>query len=365
MNQNSLDAPSPLRAPLRRSRPAHGPPVWTRLAVVLASIALLAGCSKARREQSSPPELPSAQVRTQTIKTESLPAFEEVVGTVRAKVRATLEAKVTGRILELPLTLGQKISAGQLVARLDAPEIKARLEQAEANLEQAERDWKRVGSLYDQQAATRADYDAAHARLQVGTASVAEARALLDYVEVKAPFEGVVTRKWAEVGDLAVPGKPLVDVEDPGQLQIEADVPEAIMGQVQAGARMAVRRGDGRTELSATVAEIAPSADTASRTFRVKLDLPDSPELRLGEFARLAVPVGESTSIRVPAAAVIQRGEMEIVFAIEDGRARLHLVKTGRQFNDEVEILSGLDSGDTVVVEHAAQLLDGQPVSAK
>ncbi len=332
----------------------------------MLSAGLLAGCGKRHQvHDGAPANLTPLPVRTKTVEAKNFPVLEEVVATVRAKLRATVEAKTSGRIVELPVVLGQTVKTGQLLARLDAPEIKARLAQAEASLQQAERDWKRISSLFEQQAATRADYDGAEARYQVAKAGVAEARALLDYIEVKVPFDGVVTRKDADVGDLAAPGKPLVGLEDPSRLQLESDVPEAIAAKIQTGARMAVRLGQGADELTATVAEIAPLADPVSRTFRVKLDLPHHDGLMSGQFARLVVPVGQAASMRVAASAVVQRGQMEIVFVVENQHARLHLVKTGHQLKDETEIISGLDSGDAVVVENANQLIDGQPVTVQ
>jgi RND family efflux transporter MFP subunit len=345
-----------------------GPGVQTHLFWPLwsAGIMLLAGCGQAPQgHPAARPELPAVPVSTRAVKNRTLPAFEEAVGTVKARLRATLEAKATGRITELPVVLGQRIKSGQLLVRLDAPEIKARLEQAEAGLQQAERDWKRVSTLAAQQAATRAEFDAAAARYLVAKGAVSEARALFGYVEILAPFDGVVTRKWADLGDLASPGKPLVDIEDPSRLQLEADVPEAIAGKVRPGARMAIRLSQGAVELSGTVVEIAPIAEPASRTFRVKLDLPNSPGLMSGQFARLAVPVSETTTMRVPAAAVVQRGQMRIVFAVENQHARLHLVKTGHRVDGETEILSGLDPGDVVVVDDPHRLVDGQPVQGE
>jgi len=290
---------------------------------------------------------------------------EEVVGTVRARLHATLEAKLSGRIDKLPVVLGQRVKAGELVARLDAAEINARLEQAEAALEQAERDWKRVSALFQQQSVTRAEYDAAQSRNRLAKGAAAEAKAMMSYVEIVAPFDGVVTKKWVDVGDLAAPGKPLISIEDPSALQLEADVPQAIASRVQGGARLAARVDDVSGELTGTVSEIAPTADSVSRTFRVKVDLPGKPGLRSGQFARLAVPVGESHSLRVPASAVVQRGQLEIVFVVANQRAQLHLVKTGKRVGDEMEILSGLHAGDVVVIDGAAQLTDGQPVEAK
>jgi RND family efflux transporter MFP subunit len=284
---------------------------------------------------------------------------------MRAKLHATLEAKLSGRIDKLPVVLGQRVKAGELVARLDAAEINARLEQAQASLEQAERDWKRVSVLFEQQAATRAEYDAAQSRQLVAKGAAAEAKAMMSYVEVVAPFDGVVTKKWADLGDLAAPGKPLISIEDPSALQLEADVPQTIASRVQRDARLAARVDGVAGELTGTVSEIAPSADPVSRTFRVKVDLATQPGLSSGQFARLLVPVGENSSLRVPVSAIVERGQLEIAFVVENQHAQLHLVKTGKRIGDEVEILSGLHAGDTVVIDGAAQLTDGQPVEAK
>jgi len=309
--------------------------------------------------------LPSVPVCTQTVEAQPLVAVEEVMGTVRARLRATIEAKTSGRITDMPVVLGQKVKAGDLLARLHAPEIKARLDQAEATLQQAERDSNRLSSLLNQNAVARADSEAADSRYRVAKGAVAEARAMMGYVEILAPFDGVVTRKWVDVGDQAAPGKPLVDIEDHSQLQLEADVPEAVASRINQDAHMTIRVGQSTGDLSGTIVEIAPIADPTSRTFRVKLDVPASPGLMSGQFARLIVPAGDNTSMRVPASAVVQRGQMEILFVVENQRARLHLVKTGGRVNDETEILSGLDAGDSVVVDNAQQLVDGQPVQEK
>jgi len=162
-----------------------------------------------------------------------------------------------------------------------------------------------------------------------------------------------------------VPGKPLVDIEDPSNLRLEAEVPEAIASRIKQDARMTIRVGQGTGDLSGTVAEIAPIADPISRTFRVKLDLPPSPGLMPGQFARLIVRTGEYTSMRVPTSAVVQRGQMEILFVVENKHARLRLVKTGRRVHDETEILSGLDSGDSVVIDNPQQLVDSQPLQER
>lgn len=336
------------------------------LSVLAVVTFLLPGCGrKPETHRTAQPELATVQVQVQTAESKQRAMTEEVAATVQAKRQATLEAKLSGRIDRMPILLGQAVKAGQLVAHLDAAEIKARLEQAEASLQQAERDWKRSSALLDQQAATRSDFDAADSRYRIAKAGLAEAQAMIGYVEILAPFEGVVTKKWADVGDLATPGKPLIGIEDPSMLQLEADVPDAIASRIQQAARLAILVDSLKGELAGIVAEIAPTADPASRTFRVKLDLPQAAGLRSGQFARLVVPVGESTSVRVPTSALVFRGQLEILFVVTNQRAQLHLVKAGKRIGDEVEILAGLECGESVVVGGAALLRDGQPVGVK
>lgn len=332
----------------------------------LAAALWFTGCgAKPESSNGISSSLPTAPVRIQIVQNKPQAITEEVVATVRAKLQATLEAKLSGRIDKLPVVVGQRVKTGELIARLDAAEISARLEQGEASLEQAERDWKRVSALFAQQAVTRAEYDAAQSRNRLAKGAAAEAKAMMSYVEIVAPFDGVVTKKWADVGDLAAPGRPLISIEDPSALQLEADVPQAIAAYVHREASFAARVDGVSGELTGIVSEIAPAADSVSRTFRVKVDLPEQAGLRAGQFARLLVPVGESSSLRVPASAVVERGQLEIVFVVANQHAQLHLVKTGRRVGEEIEILSGLHTGDAVAVEGAPQLIDGQPVEPK
>ncbi len=336
----------------------------TALATGLLTLAgLAAGC---RREHppaaAAPPNQPAVPVKVLKAELRPVRATEEVVGTVRARLRASLEAKVPGRIVQLPVVTGQLVRRGDLIAQLEVQEIQARLDQARAAAEQAERDLERYAALLKQAAVTRAEYDGMEARARIARATVAEALSMLEYARITAPFDGVVSRKFADVGDLATPGRPLVELEDPAALRVEADVAEALIGQVQPGARMRVHAAGRDTPLEAVVSEIAPAADPNSRTFRVKLDLPPGAGLRLGQFARVLIPLGETPALCVPAAAVVRRGQMDLVYVVEDGRARLRLVKVGKSLGPEVELLSGVQAGDLVVSEGAARLRDGQPV---
>lgn len=323
----------------------------------------LAGCHKAPEAPEAAPPLPTAQVRTQTVSAEKQTAFEEVVGTIRPRLQASLEAKVSGRIERMDVRLGQAVKSGDLLAALDVREIQAKLDQAQAVREQAKRDLERYTTLLRQEAVTQAEFDAVEARQRVAEAGVIEAQTMLDYAQVRAPFDGVVTRKMADVGDLAGPGRAILRLEDPTRLQVEADVPEALVNRITTNAILRVQIPTEARTLEATVDEISPTADPGSRTFRVKLDLPPTDGLRSGQFGRLLVPVEERVTTRVPKSAVTVRGQMELAFVVTNGVARMRLVKTGRDFDQEIEVLSGLEPNETVVVEGAETLRDGQPVA--
>lgn len=324
----------------------------------------LTGCGH-KTERVEPATLPAATVRAQTAESKTRVATEEVVGTVRAKLRSVIEAKVSGKIEQLLVVPGQQVKAGELLATIDAREVQARYDQAVALRQQADADLKRLTQLFEQKILSQAEFDNAQAKARVAVAALTEAATMLGYTKVAAPFAGVITRKHADVGDLATPGKPLLEMEDSTALRLEADVPEAVVGKLKLNDRLPARISALEKELEGVVSEIAPAADPNSRTFLVKLDLPATSGLRAGQFGRVAMPVGETSALRVPASALVQRGQMELVFVAADGKAQMRIVKSGKRIGGEVELVSGVSAGERIVVEGAGSLLDGQRVEAK
>ena len=337
-----------------------------RAAALLLASVWLAGCGD-RKPSASEVEAPGprAVVRVAPIEAKASLATEEVVGTVRSKLRSSIEAKVTARIEKMLVAAGQTVTEGDLLVQLDTREIQSRLDQALPVLRNAETEMKRFKSLVEQNAVSRSEFDAIESRFRVAQAAVTEAETMLAYTKITAPFTGVITRKLADVGDLALPGRALLEIEDPRVLRLEADVPESLIDRVQLGAKLPIGLAAANQTLDGVVSELAPAAESSTRTFLVKLDLPQQAGLRAGQFARVAIPIGESKALRLPAGAVIQRGQMELVFVADDGKARLRIVKSGRRVGDELEIVSGLAAGDRVIIEGAGQLRDGQPIEVK
>ena len=334
-----------------------------RLSVIAVAGLFFAGCGRHESSVSRATPREAVPVHVVRIESKSRMATEDAVGTVRAKLSAVIEAKVSGRIEAMLVTPGQAVNSGDLLAKLDAREIQAQLNQAQAVRQQAENDLRRFTTLLKENTVTQSEFDSVEAKFRVAAAAVTEAETMLDYTRITAPFSGVITHKFADVGDLATPGKPLLGLEDVKSLRLEADVPEALIANISMGAKVSVTVPPVATNITGVVSEIAPAADPQSRTFLVKCDLPSLPGLRTGQFGRMAVPVGEVTALRVPASAVVQRGQMEIVFVVKDAHAHLRLVKTGRRVGDEVELVSGIDAGEEVVADTDPRMVDGEPVS--
>ena len=332
----------------------------------LFPLALLVSCGKPEHPAPAASSLPSVTVQMHTAQLTAVPGVEEVVGTVRSRQRSVVEAKISGRILEYTAIPGTTVKLGDVLARLDDQEIQASVSKTKTLLEQSRRELERHRGLVAQGATTRQEFETIEARTRVAEASASEAETMLGYTRVTAPFDGVITRKLAEVGDLAMPGKPLLEMESPGALRFEAELPEAILDRVTSGAQMKVTIASRPEPLTATVSEISPVSDPASRTFPVKFDLPATEGLRTGQFGRVSIPLAESQAILIPPTSLTKRGQMETLSIISDGHARLRLVKSGRTTPQGIEILSGLDVGEQLAIPAPGTvLLDGQPVTIK
>jgi len=332
------------------------------LALALGATVLMAGCHK-ESQPTAKEVLPTANVQVVKAIAGKQVALELISGTVVPLVKSSLEAKIVGRVSEVTAQPGQPVTAGQLLVKVDAPEIKAQVEKAKAALKLAEQESRRVRNLLAKQAATRSELDAVTSQLTQAQAAVDEANVMLGYLTIAAPFDGVVSRKLTDVGDLAAPGKPLIEIEKPGGKRFEAAIPESLIAKVKLGSQLELKLADLAEAISVKAVEINPAGDPVSRSWLVKFDLPEGIDVRSGAFGRVAVPRDAVTAVTVPAPAVLRRGQLEQVFVVANGHASMRLVKTGRTRDGNVEILSGLDDSETVVLNPDANLRDGQPVN--
>jgi RND family efflux transporter MFP subunit len=307
---------------------------------------------------------PALPVSAAPVAAERLPLFTEVPATVHPAERAVIAARLTGTIATLPWGLGQAVRTGDLLLTLAAPETEARVHQAQAQLTEAARTAERARTLVAQGASPPDAQRDAEDRLRFAQAALAEVDALLAYATVRAPFDGVVTEKNVLPGDLATPGLPLLTIESTQHLRAEGTIPERLAAGLRIGDPLAVTFDDRPAPVAGRIEELSAAADAVSRSLLVKVALPAG-AARSGQFARLLVPAGVADALLVPAAAVSRFGQMERVFVVENGRAVLRLVRTGRVTGDRIELLAGVGAGERVVLAPPAALRDGAPVTVQ
>jgi RND family efflux transporter MFP subunit len=279
----------------------------------------------------------------------------------------------------------RRAEAGRAEVESALPELENATAAAKANLDLAQTTFKRMQELAAKKSISNQEFDEASTRLKAAQANyemirsrrsqidskmatveqeIHAAAIMCDYTRIAAPFSGVVITRTVEPGNLATPGVPMLTIEQDGVYRLEASVDESKLPSVRVGQAVeAVLEAD--RKLNARVSEIVPSVDSASRTYLVKLDLPAEPQLRTGMFARAIFPLGVQKVVAIPLGALTERGQLQSVFVVEDGVAHTRLITTGRRTGSAVEILSGLNAGEKVVLPVPAGLQDGACVEVR
>jgi RND family efflux transporter MFP subunit len=328
---------------------------------LLVPLALLSGCTREPAQWPAPSAPPRVVQVAQADRTNHS-VMTDVVGTVRAVHSATIAPLISGTVADVRVGLGSSVRAGEVLVRLSAREIDARLEQTRAVSALAKRERDRAVILRDQEVISTAQYETAISQWSVAQARQAEASTIADRTVLRAPFAGAVTAKLPNVGDTAMPGQALLVLEAPGALRFEARVPETAGEGLAVGKSVPVRLDGLDHDIEGRIAEIQPASDDATRTRLAKIDLPQTPGVRSGRFGRVLLATGASLTVAVPAQAVVRHGQLEAVFVVVSGTARLRLVRTGRERDGRLEIASGLSGDEKVVLAGATDLVDGQRV---
>lgn len=338
------------------------------LLLLAGVMAYLAGFFEAKIPVDYSGAVPSAQADSvYTVEVITEPLVEQSAGTVRAKVETAISPVVTATISSISVRSGDQVEQGEVVVRLDSRELKARAEQArqavvaaKATRARVEKDFKRMQSIHkaDAGAVSRADLDRTQAAVSTTRAQLLraqrredEAKTALSYSTLTAPIAGRVVERYADPGDTARQGEPLLRMYDPDTLRLEASVRESVASKLTKGQQLSVRIDALQKEFAGSVDEIVPSADPGSRSFLVKVSLSSSAGLYPGMFGRLLVPIGQIDRIYIPQNAVTRVGQLDFVIVkTAEGAARRY-VRLGEQAaDDRVEAISGLSAGDRILI---------------
>ncbi len=347
-----------------------------RILGVLALAALAAaGCAKKPEASASAPERALA---TATVERRDGAAMIEIEGSVVGRSEAVLASRLSAPVVEVRAVPGQTVRAGAVLVRLEegesdsaAESARAAVAAARAELERARRNVARFERLAGRGAAApveleRARQDEASAAAGLASAEALSSRAQTDRSQsiLVAPFDAVVVEKMVSAGDLAAPGRPLVRLASTQGRRVEAAPGEEVAARLSPGEEVELELG-GKT-LHGRIAEIVAAVDPATRRRLVRVDLPSGVEPAIGTFARLRLPGPDAPRLLAPARAVVARGGLQLAWAVgRDGGAELRYVRTGSPVGTGlIEIRSGLEAGDRVVIDPPADLEAGTRIKS-
>lgn len=333
---------------------------------VAALLLILAGVFHAKVPAGQTPSgrpVPADAVLAEAITIER-PRFESAVGSIEAVHQTSLAAKILAKVVQVNVTAGQQVKAGEELVRLNDDDLQSRLKQSEAahssaiaRAEQARADFDRAQRLIQGNAISQAEFEAASTAVRTSEAEVErtsraieEAKVFIDYATIKAPYDGTVIDKQVQAGDTVSPGQTLLTLYDPTQMQLVANVRESLAMQLEIGQELPAKLESLDHECLATVREVVPQADAGSRSFQVKVSGPCPPGIYSGMFGRIMLPLENEQLIVIPAQAVRTVGQLTLVDVVEGQQMIRRNIQVGRRLDDDVEVLSGLQPGETVVV---------------
>lgn len=350
------------------------------LLIFLASLALavlIGACGKTPEA----PSQPAPKTWTLPVLTASAGSLDEytTIGSVVSDQRVDVASRLSGYIREILVQEGDRVRRGQLLARLDAADVEGGIRQSraavgavEAAFRDAETDLERFQRLFERGSVSdnemrkvRLKFDGARESLNQARAGLDTALAQRAYAEITSPVDGMVVARLKRAGDLAVPGAPLLTVESGRRLLFETFVTERRVAAIVAGKPVAVSIDGLPTPLKGTVSRVVPSGDPVTRSYQVKIALPETSGLMPGMFGRAAFALAESPTPLIPRRALVERGGLTGVFVV-DGESRAHFrwLRTGREWPDRVEVSAGLGANERFVAAVEPALRDGDQVIA-
>jgi RND family efflux transporter MFP subunit len=332
--------------------------------VLLTATLGLAACAS-----EEPGRLPRASEPVAVTVSQALraPAVESFPASVTSERTAEIATRMSGTVGRVLVDVGSQVRRGQPLVELDANDVNARVTAALAQEQLARASHRRVENLARDGAASQQELDQARAALDAAAAMLAEAEAQEAYAVVHAPFDGIVTVRNVDAGDLALPGHPLLVLVAPGALKVVADLPAQRSGALKVGDAVRVRLEGSDEHVSARITRVVPALGGSSRTFRVEAVMQGAPSGAVpGAYARLEMVRSGEGPRWIPADAVVDRGQLTGVFAVEADTLRLRWVRLGQHRDGAVELLSGPAGADlTVVRRPTADLFDGRAVGRR
>ena len=355
--------------------------------ILLASVALLGSCKKKEDNHSGNTTESKAQpvfVEVKTIDTGNYSKFFSTSGKVEAVNSANISTRMMGYVEKIHVKVGQRVIKGQLLLSINSSDLAAqraqvssKITEANSALESAERDFNRVTALYKKQSVSEKELDDATTYYNMTKARLAQVQnrkgevdAQFSYTNIRAPFSGVVTNKFINLGSMANPGVPLMSIESEGQFQVMTRVSESEIANIKLNSEVEVTVKAIEKTVKGKVLEISASGINTAGQYEVKILLSSEPiNVFSGMFASVAFPKSEDIEeslVLIDRSALITRGQLTGLYTVsQSNTALLRWIRVGRSYGSKVEVLSGLTFGESYIVSSKGKLFNGASITNK
>ncbi len=314
-----------------------------------------------------PRQDPALTARVMTVAPEAVDSVVTAAGALASRNTSVLSSKIMGKVTFLGAREGDHVQEGKVLMRIESGEITAQAAQAQAAYNNARIQYERIKSLYDAQASTQMEMDQATLGLETAQAGLRAAKAMESYTVITAPIAGQIVEKRINPGEMAMPGQPVLRIEDNRNLRLEVTLQEQDILQVQPGKRVRVQIDamPGK-DISGTVAQVVPASDVRTHSFIVKIDVPAEKGMITGMYGKAFFSTGRRQAILVPRSAVVELSGVTGVYILGgDGTAAFQMVQLGTAQGAAVEALTGLKAGDRVVADNRLGRIEGRKIVAQ
>jgi len=354
-------------------------PAWIAILIITG---IIASCSDPKSEDASATTAVDVQVEN-SLKPEGSGYFS-ASGQIEADQLAHISTRMMGYITAVHVNIGDKVKKGQPLIDINNTDLEAKKSQAMSGVKQAEsiflnaqRDMERYEVLYEQKSASQKEFDDVQTQYNIAKAQLESARqgqreveAMLSYSNISAPFNGVITSKSVNLGDMARPGQPLLSIEAPGNFVAISMVPESIIAHIHQQDSVKVIVKSNGTSLKGTISEISTSSQNSGGQYlvKIKLTIPKEITLYSGMFIAVEFPSDQlsNSRITVPKSAIVSKGELQGIYTVSSSNtALLRWLKLGREYGDQIEVLSGLSEGESYIVSAEGKLFNGVKLNIK
>ncbi|WP_339627728.1 efflux RND transporter periplasmic adaptor subunit [uncultured Maribacter sp.] len=325
---------------------------------------------------------PAVPVKVKTVSEDNSSPFLTVSGKIEAVKSANISTRMMGYVDKIYVGVGDKVRDGQLLMSVNNADVSAQLAQVNAGITEAEaaytiaeKDFNRYTTLFQENSASQkeldditANYNMAKARLESAKQMRNGVNAQMEYANIRAPFDGVVTNKFINTGDMANPGMPLMEVESPDKYQVLTMVPESEILAVKNDSEVTVQIKALNKNVKGTVTEVSTSSKNTGGQYLVKviIDKTDA-QILSGMYATVQFPVARKTTssaIIIPIGAIVKNGQLTGIYTVsQSNTALLRWLRLGRTFGDQVEVLSGLAADEQYIVSAEGKLFNGAKIS--